>query len=186
MERKHRGRGRDDRLSATQKRPGTDGRHVSCPLGTFPTDDRKVFIMAATSTNETTVPLSGLDQWMVHHNGPDAISRLLLVLAAVLTCVGIFTKLIPLILLALVVLLVALWRTLSTDIIKRRKEESVVLTHSGVLRPWLANPAAAYDERKQYKHVKCPTCGQKARLPRGVGKVVVTCPSCGDQYVKKG
>lgn len=130
--------------------------------------------------------LTSFDRWMAHHNGPDAISRLLLVLAVILTGCGLYAKLVPLIMLALIVLLVIVWRILSTNIIKRRKEESALLSHAGFLRPWLANPGAAHTEHKMYKHVKCPTCGQKARLPKGVGKVVVTCPSCGDQYIKKG
>lgn len=130
--------------------------------------------------------LTGFDRWMARHNGPDAISRVLLVVAAILTGVGLFMRIIPIIGLALIVLLVVLWRIMSTNIIARRKEESGLLNHSGFLRPWLANPVAARAEHKMYVHVKCPTCGQKARLPRGVGKVIVTCPSCGDQYLKKG
>lgn len=140
-----------------------------------------------TSNNDIEMStLTGFDRWMTRHNGPDAISRVLLVIAAILTGVGLFMRIIPVIGLALIVLLVVLWRILSTNIIARRREESGLLNHSGFLRPWLANPSAARMERKMYVHVKCPTCGQKARLPRGVGKVIVTCPSCGDQYLKKG
>jgi predicted RNA-binding Zn-ribbon protein involved in translation (DUF1610 family) len=148
--------------------------------------ERKVNREMATHNDEEMATLTGFDRWMAHHNGPDAISRLLLILVVVLIACGIFLRFIPLIMIAIIVLLVILWRVLSTNIIKRRKEESALLSHMGVLRPWLANPVAAHVERKTYRHVKCPTCGQKARLPKGVGKVVVTCPSCGDQYIKKG
>ena len=141
--------------------------------------------MASQNTG-TAGELTGFDRWMASHNGPDAISRVLVGLAAALTIVGILTRIIPIIVAALVVLLVVVWRMLSTNVIKRRQEESDMLRHTGVLRPWLANPAAAREERKVYRHVKCPVCGQKARLPKGVGKVVVTCPGCGEQYVKKG
>ena len=142
--------------------------------------------MASNINDGELATLTGFDRWMARHNGPDAISRILLIVAIILTGVGIFMQIIPVIMLALLILLVILWRTLSTNIIKRRKEESGLLSHAGFLRPWLANPSAARAERKMYIHVKCPTCGQKARLPRGVGKVIVTCPSCGDQYIKKG
>lgn len=141
--------------------------------------------MASNINEEELATLTSFDRWMARHNGPDAISRVLLLVAIVLTSTGIYMRVIPVIMLALLVLLVALWRTLSTNIIKRRKEEAGMLSHSGFLRPWLANPGAAHAERKMYIHVKCPTCGQKARLPRGLGKVIVTCPSCGDQYIKK-
>ena len=30
---------------------------------------------------------------------------------------------------------------------------------------------------------RCPTCGQSMRLPRGVGKVEVTCRSCSSHFL---
>lgn len=34
------------------------------------------------------------------------------------------------------------------------------------------------NEKKNYKITKCPQCGQKLRLPRKKGKIVVTCKRC--------
>ena len=33
-------------------------------------------------------------------------------------------------------------------------------------------------EKKNFKITKCPNCGQKLRLPRKKGKIVVTCKRC--------
>jgi len=33
-----------------------------------------------------------------------------------------------------------------------------------------------------YHHFVCPGCNQKLRVPRGRGKVLVTCPKCGRQF----
>ena len=35
----------------------------------------------------------------------------------------------------------------------------------------------------QYYYFRCPTCGQSMRLPRGVGKVEVTCRSCSSHFL---
>ena len=31
----------------------------------------------------------------------------------------------------------------------------------------------------------CPTCGQKLRVPRGRGKIAISCPKCGADFVRK-
>ena len=32
--------------------------------------------------------------------------------------------------------------------------------------------------QKQYKHVQCPRCHRTLRVPRGRGKIEITCPHC--------
>lgn len=38
---------------------------------------------------------------------------------------------------------------------------------------------------KQYKYFTCPKCKSRLKLPRGVGKVTVTCGKCGEKIRKK-
>ena len=38
---------------------------------------------------------------------------------------------------------------------------------------------------KEYYYFKCPTCGQSMRLPRGLGKVEITCRSCASRFETK-
>lgn len=40
-------------------------------------------------------------------------------------------------------------------------------------------------QRKRYKVYKCPECRQKVRVPKGKKKIRITCPSCGQKFVKK-
>lgn len=37
-------------------------------------------------------------------------------------------------------------------------------------------------QRKQYKIIKCPSCKQQLRLPRGKGKIIVTCKKCANKF----
>ena len=40
-------------------------------------------------------------------------------------------------------------------------------------------------QRKIYRFYKCPQCKQKVRVPKGRGKICITCPKCRTEFVKK-
>lgn len=44
---------------------------------------------------------------------------------------------------------------------------------------------ARWAERKQYRYLTCTQCGQKLRVPRGKGKIRVTCTKCRNQFLAK-
>ena len=39
--------------------------------------------------------------------------------------------------------------------------------------------------RKLYHYYRCPKCRQKLRVPRGRGRIQISCPRCGTQFIKK-
>ena len=39
--------------------------------------------------------------------------------------------------------------------------------------------------RKLYHYYRCPQCRQKLRVPRGRGRIQISCPRCGTQCIKK-
>ena len=38
---------------------------------------------------------------------------------------------------------------------------------------------------KEHRYFKCPNCGQQLRVPRGKGKITVTCRGCGASFQEK-
>lgn len=38
---------------------------------------------------------------------------------------------------------------------------------------------------KQNRYYDCPKCRQTVRVPRGKGKIAITCPKCHEKFVKK-
>ena len=38
---------------------------------------------------------------------------------------------------------------------------------------------------KQNRYFDCPKCHQTVRVPRGKGKIAITCPKCREKFIKK-
>lgn len=38
---------------------------------------------------------------------------------------------------------------------------------------------------REHKYFDCPRCRQQVRVPRGKGKISITCPKCKEKFVKK-
>lgn len=40
-------------------------------------------------------------------------------------------------------------------------------------------------QKKIYRFFQCPQCRQKVRVPKGKGKICITCPKCRTEFIKK-
>ena len=49
-----------------------------------------------------------------------------------------------------------------------------------LLRPTASTVAVSYTHL-----YRCPKCRQKLRVPRGRGRIQISCPRCGTQFIKK-
>ena len=38
---------------------------------------------------------------------------------------------------------------------------------------------------RKHRHFECPRCRQPVRVPRGKGKIAITCPKCKEKFIKK-
>ena len=38
---------------------------------------------------------------------------------------------------------------------------------------------------RDHKYFHCPKCRQPVRLPKGKGKIAITCPKCGEKFIRK-
>lgn len=75
-------------------------------------------------------------------------------------------------------------RALSRNLGRRQQENQKFLSlfrggHAG--HSWRVK----MEQRRQYKIFRCPSCGIKLRVPRGKGKIKVTCRQCGATFEKK-
>lgn len=131
--------------------------------------------------------------------GLDLLSLLLLLLSSILNIWQ------PTRLLGVIPLFIAVYRTLSRDIYKRKDEYTRFVTWSNryLSKVGLSIPdnlstinssslsGLTYrlkyniNQMKKYKTVVCPGCKKKLKLPRGRGKVIITCKTCHTEFKAK-
>ena len=87
--------------------------------------------------------------------------------------------------LGLALLLWCYYRMFSRSIQKRYAENSKYLSLQNQAKDWLARQKLRFDQRKVYRYFKCPHCRQSIRVPRGRGRISITCPKCGTSFIKK-
>lgn len=78
----------------------------------------------------------------------------------------------------------ALFRMLSRNIVKRREENARFLKKANPAIKWLRLQQTMRRD-KTHRYFKCPSCSQYLRVPRGKGKITVTCRSCGASFQEK-
>lgn len=77
------------------------------------------------------------------------------------------------------------FRMLSKNVSKRYAENQKYLALSSKWRMRLNREINLMKQRKDYHIYSCPGCGQKIRMPRGKGKIEISCPKCHTKFVKK-
>ncbi|MBO7253407.1 MAG: hypothetical protein J6V25_12360 [Oscillospiraceae bacterium] len=67
----------------------------------------------------------------------------------------------------------AITRSLSRNTYKRYQENRKFLQIVGRMKD------------REHRYFDCPKCHQMVRVPRGKGKISITCPKCREKFVKK-
>ena len=126
-----------------------------------------------------------LERFMYGRNGTDPLNLGLVVLYVVLVVLqAILAILFPFELISTffsaLLLLTAffiLFRTFSKNLEKRRRENTAFLNWWMPKRhAWRAWRSRVRD--KDHKYFKCRSCGACCRVPRGKGRIEITCPRC--------
>ena len=130
----------------------------------------------------------GIERFMYGRNGTDPLNVALLVLYIVLCLTQwivvfflpyqIVSLLFSAVLVAIVV--VMFFRIFSRNVEKRRQENARFLNW------FLPRQRAAANWRfrmrdRDHKYFKCRGCGARCRVPRGKGRIEITCPRCGEK-----
>ena len=127
-------------------------------------------------------------RFFVGRNGVDQLGKATMWLSLILMLATMFTHSAVVYLIALAMLGYSYFRMMSRNISKRYLENQRYLQITDRIRPTLnriengiqsfvRNMSDRAAARKYYRFYKCPGCKQKLRVPKGHGKIEITCHS---------
>ena len=105
-----------------------------------------------------------IQRFMIGRYGADELAKAQSIAALVLLFLSMFSRLGIFYWLAIALMIYSTWRMFSKNISARYAENQKYLN---------------------YRFYKCPQCKQKVRVPKGRGKICITCPKCRTEFVKK-
>ena len=124
-------------------------------------------------------------QFMIGRYGNDGLNQFLNIASLVLVIAYLITRMQLLFFLGVAMLILCYCRMFSRNISKRTEENYKYYA----IRDRIANKFRSlkdqWDNRKLYHYYRCPQCRQKLRVPRGRGRIQISCPRCGTQFIKK-
>lgn len=119
----------------------------------------------------------GLSHFMMGRYGTDKLN--MAILGAGITCTFL-SMLLPMAGLKLLLttvsyifMFLAIFRCLSRNVYKRYEENRKFLL---LLQKF---------KDKDHRYYNCPRCHQQVRVPKGKGKISITCPKCREKFIKK-
>ena len=120
---------------------------------------------------------AGLRNFMAGRYGTDKLNMVILSVGLAVSLVSVFVQYPPvnllLVALSYGLMIWAIFRTLSRNTYKRYQENRKYLQIVGRLK----------DRNNRY--FDCPKCRQMVRVPRGKGKISITCPRCQEKFIRK-
>lgn len=126
----------------------------------------------------------GLARFFYGRNGPDQLSAALLILSVLVSLLSSLLGLPWLYFLYYPVLVVCIYRMLSRNLVRRRAENAWFTAKTGAVAAWLRLRRRMLRERGEYRYLKCPHCGQRLRVPKGRGRIQITCSRCTERMIK--
>jgi ribosomal protein S27E len=117
--------------------------------------------------------------------GVDRFSNCLMWWAFAIILLNVFVGSGILNLLGLAVFIFAYYRVFSKNYTKRSAENTWYLNKTYRLRMKMSKLKGRFGILKTHHIYKCPGCRQKVKVPRGRGKIAITCPKCGREFIKR-
>ncbi len=124
-------------------------------------------------------------RFMIGRYGVDDLSKFMLGVTVALMGINLFVRQEVLNTLVMVMLLLVYFRMFSRNIQGRYSENMKYLDLKNRFFGFFTTKKNHVEDRKVNHIYKCPECGQKIRIPRGKGKIMVTCPKCKHEFEKK-
>lgn len=131
-------------------------------------------------------------RFMYGRYGVDELGKHMLISSLVISLLGMILNLfrlryVPFIcsILSFIVIGIIIFRALSKNINRRVMENHKYLGKTEKIRARFKFEKTRFADRKNYRYIKCPNCKNYSRVPKGKGKIKITCRVCKKQFDKK-
>jgi len=126
-----------------------------------------------------------MERFMRGRYGHDSLNAALCVLALILIFIAAFVPVRWLSLSAFLPLGWAMFRMYSKNLSKRRAENAKWRKLSAPFcKAWELHQVK-WAGRKTHRYFTCPKCHETMRVPKGKGKIEITCRKCGERFQRK-
>lgn len=125
-----------------------------------------------------------LQRFMYGRYGMDRLNQVLMCCAFVCLIFSLFGSGVGYII-ATAAMFYAYFRMFSRNAGKRSMENNWYLKQEMKFKGFLEKKKRAVVQHKGYHIYKCPKCRQKIRVPRGKGKIAISCRKCGNEFIKR-
>ncbi len=124
-------------------------------------------------------------RFMMGRNGVYELARFESIFVWILLLVSIFSRMWIFDLLAMALIVHMYFRIMSRNVSKRYEENQkyVNFRYNAVVK-W-DKKKKRIAQRRNYRFYKCPMCRQEVRVPKGHGKIQITCPKCRETFIKR-
>ncbi len=121
---------------------------------------------------------------MIGRNGSDRFSIFLFIVALILTIVADLSKLTFLKYVSFIIMVLSIYRVLSKNTVRRRMENYKFVMFSSWAQSQFKKIMGRVKDLKTHRYFSCPACKATLRLPKGKGKIMITCPKCRKEFTK--
>ena len=126
-----------------------------------------------------------MQRFMAGRYGNDQLNQFIFIVAIISMVLEIITRQSLFYTLTLVLLILAYVRVFSRNINKRYEENMKFLQKKDAILNKFRKQKYYAAQRRNFHIYTCPQCKQKIRIPKGKGKISITCPKCRTSFIKK-
>jgi hypothetical protein len=128
--------------------------------------------------------MNWLRRFMMGRYGNDQLNVALMIFALVILVLGQILRFSPLVWVAMAILVLCYIRMFSRNTSRRYQENMKFMKFWSPIRNWFLG-VRMRSRDKAHRYYKCPKCKLRVRVPKGKGKIKITCPSCKTSFIKK-
>ena len=126
-----------------------------------------------------------LNRFMIGRYGPDHLGIAMIVFAFIMSLLNATVWHSPFLLTSYLFFGLTIYRMLSRNIPRRRAENDIFIRYWWPLRMKIKGIIQKIKDKRKYMYYKCPTCKSKLRVPKGKGKIRITCPKCWEWLISE-